>query len=288
MKITPLDAALGARITDLDLSKTVADGQFERIYAAWLEHAVLIFPNQVLSENRLVAFSARFGRLESPPASESRTRGDGGAVLPEIWNISNVKVSGEAIGSLGNLEAEWHTDMSYLENPPTASILYAREIPDQGGNTSFANMHAALEAMPKELRRRLEGKSVIHDSAYTSVGELRKGATIVADVSDVRGAVHAAIRKHPESGRPVLYMGRRLNASFIDLPTQQSERLLDEVWAFCTQPEFAYEHVWTVGDLVIWDNRSVIHRRDAFDNGERRIMWRTQVKASAGTSQLTA
>ncbi len=283
MKITPLDAALGARITDLDLSKTVADADFERVYAAWLEHAVLVFPDQALTENGLVAFSARFGPLELPPAGESRPRGDGGAVLPEIWNISNVKVGGEALGSLGNLEADWHTDMSYLEHPPTASILYAREIPTEGGNTSFANMHAALEAMPEALRGRLEGRSVIHDSAYTSVGELRKDATAVADVSDVKGAVHAAIRTHSESGRPVLYMGRRLNASFTDLPTEESERLLDEVWAFCTQPEFAYEHVWAVGDLVIWDNRSVIHRRDEFDNRQRRIMWRTQVKESAGT-----
>ncbi len=288
MKISPLHAPLGAELSGLDLNEPMDAGQFARLYAAWLEYGVLVFPNQALTESSLVSFSARIGQLERPPASESRARGDGGAALPEIWNISNVKVGGVPIGSLGDLEADWHTDMSYLESPPVASILYAREIPARGGNTSFANMYLALAAMPAELRRRLETLCVRHDSAYTSVGELRTGAREVAVAAEADGAIHPAVRVHPETGRRVLYLGRRLNASFVDLPERESEVLLDEAWAFCTQPRFVYEHVWRLGDVVMWDNRCTIHRRNAFDSDERRIMWRTQVGAGPNRPNMEA
>ena len=279
LQITPLDAPLGARVTDLDLNITIDDARFEQIYGAWIEHSVLLFPGQGLSEDRLVAFSQRFGELELPPASENRTRTDGGgAISPEIWNISNVRVDGVAIGSLGNLEADWHTDMSYLEVPPAASILHAREVPAVGGNTYFASMYLALAALPPGLHTRIESQRLRHDSAYTSVGELRKGARAVRDVSAAQGAIHPTIRTHPESGREALYLGRRLNACFLDMPLGESEALLDEIWAFCVQPQFVYKHVWNAGDLLVWDNRSTIHRRDEFNETERRIMWRTQVK----------
>ena len=240
---------------------------------------MLVIPGQSLTEPALVEFSQRLGQLELPPASETRARGDGGASLPEIWTISNVKVDGLAIGGLGNFEADWHTDMSYLETPPIASVLYAREIPEVGANTSFADMYAALDSMPEGLRQRLNDICVQHDSAYTSVGTLRDGATKVGDASKAAGAIHPAVLTHPETNRQALYMGRRLNASIQNMPTKQSEDLLDEIWSFCTQRQFVYEHVWQVGDLVMWDNRCTVHRRDAFDSEQRRIMWRTQVKA---------
>ncbi len=278
MQVSPLTQYLGARIDGIDLATELSEEQFADLYAAWLEHAVLVIPNQHLSEDDLVEFSARFGPLEQPPAGESRARDEGGASRPEIWNISNVKVDGVAIGSLGNAEADWHTDMSYIPDPPAASILYAREIPTTGGNTQFADMRAAAEDLPTELRTAINGRSVRHDSAYTSVGELRKGAGAVTDVTQVEGAIHECIRVHPESGTRALYFGRRMNASVVDMPVAKSEALLDEIWAFCTRPQYVYTHVWSVGDLVMWDNRSVIHRRDSFDDSQRRVMWRTQVK----------
>ncbi|MDH3643426.1 MAG: TauD/TfdA family dioxygenase [Gammaproteobacteria bacterium] len=279
MQITTLDAPLGARVTGLDLNHILSGPDFGCLHAAWLERAVLLLPGQNLSEAALVRFSRRFGELELPPASENRSRSDGGgAHRPEIWNISNVRVDGMPIGSLGNLEADWHSDMSYLESPPAASILHAREIPALGGNTCFANMYEALRAMPAELRERLARLQIRHDSAYTSVGELRKGADQVDDVTAVLGATHPAIRVHPETGQPAIYLGRRLNASVVGLPLKESEALLDELWAFCVQPEFVYEHTWAEGDLIIWDNRCTLHRRDQFDDAERRVMWRTQVK----------
>ena len=279
LNVTSFDAPLGAKVSGLDLSKTLDEHTFSELYAAWLTHSVLVIPDQSLTESALVEFSKRLGLLEMPPASETRARGDGGASQPEIWTISNVKVDGVAIGGLGNLEADWHTDMSYLETPPVASILYAREIPEVGANTSFADMYAALDSMPADLRQRLSDIYVQHDSAYTSVGTLRDGATKVGDASKAVGAIHPAVLTHPETNRQALYMGRRLNASIQHMPMAQSENLLDEIWSFCTQRQFVYEHVWQVGDLVIWDNRCTIHRRDAFDSEQRRIMWRTQVKA---------
>jgi len=279
LNVTSFDAPLGAKVSGLDLSKTLDEHTFSELYAAWLTHSVLVIPDQSLTESALVEFSKRLGQLEMPPASETRARGDGGASQPEIWTISNVKVDGVAIGGLGNLEADWHTDMSYLETPPIASVLYAREIPEVGANTSFADMYAALDSMPADLRQRLSDIYVQHDSAYTSVGTLRDGATKVGDASKAVGAIHPAVLTHPETNRQALYMGRRLNASIQHMPMAQSENLLDEIWSFCTQRQFVYEHVWQVGDLVIWDNRCTIHRRDAFDSEQRRIMWRTQVKA---------
>jgi taurine dioxygenase len=279
LNITPFKAPLGAKVSGLDLSLTLEEHSFSDLYAAWLEHSVLVIPDQSLTEPALVEFSKRLGQLELPPASETRARGDGGASLPEIWTISNVKVDGVAIGGLGNSEADWHTDMSYLETPPIASVLYAREIPEVGANTSFADMYTALDSMPAGLRQRLSDISVQHDSAYTSVGTLRDGAAKVGDASEAVGAIHPAVRTHPETNRQALYMGRRLNASIQNMPMEQSEGLLDEIWSYCTQRRFVYEHVWKIGDLVMWDNRCTIHRRDAFDSEQRRIMWRTQVKA---------
>ena len=279
LNVTSFDAPLGAKVSGLDLSKTLDEYTFSELYAAWLTHSVLVIPDQSLTESALVEFSKRLGQLEMPPASETRARGDGGASQPEIWTISNVKVDGVAIGGLGNLEADWHTDMSYLETPPVASILYAREIPEVGANTSFADMYAALDSMPADLRQRLSDIYVQHDSAYTSVGTLRDGATKVSDANNAEGAIHPAVRTHPETNRQALYMGRRLNASIQNMSMAQSEDLLDEIWSFCTQRQFVYEHVWQIGDLVMWDNRCTIHRRDAFDSEQRRIMWRTQVKA---------
>ena len=277
MQIRPMSAALGAEVTGVDLAD-LNERDFQQLYDAWLQGCVLVVRGQSLTESSLVSFSRRFGDLELPPASESRVTGDGGASSPEIWTISNVRVNGEPIGALGSLEADWHSDMSYRSDPPAASVLYARELPASGANTCFSNMYAACLDLPERLKAQIATLHVRHDSAYTSVGTLRADARAVEDVSEVEGAIHPSILKHPETGREALFMGRRLNASFVELPTEASERLLDEVWGYCTDPQFVYEHVWALGDLVIWDNRCTLHRRDAFDDRERRVMWRTQIK----------
>ena len=282
MLIKPMNAALGAEVTGIDLAR-INIQEFRALYDAWLEHCVLIVRQQSLTEASLVDFSRRLGELELPPGSESRVTGDGGASLPEIWTISNVKVDGEAIGALGNLEADWHSDMSYRSDPPAASVLYARIIPSSGANTCFANMYTALDEMPVNLKRRIAPLHVRHDSAYTSVGTLRADARAIDDIAEVRGAVHPTIQQHPETRQKALFIGRRLNACFVELETDDSEQLLDEVWQHCSDRRFVYEHVWQLGDLLVWDNRCTLHRRDAFDDNERRIMWRTQIKTTNAT-----
>src|SRR3546814_812766 len=177
----------------------------------------------------LVAFSKRFGVLDIAPPNENGTLDVPG--YPEVLVISNVKENGKPIGSLGNAEAIWHTDMNYIAEPPTASCLYALEVPPRGGDTGFPNMYRALEEMPQDLLRRIEGLRIKHDSSHNSAGFLRQGAAPVTDVSTCPGAVHPIIRTHPETGRKALYLGRRRYAYIVGLPVAESEKLLDEIWA---------------------------------------------------------
>jgi taurine dioxygenase len=186
---------------------------------------------------------------------------------------------GEPIGALGDGEAAWHTDMSYLPHPPDASMLYSLEIPGTGGDTSFAGMKLALAKMPKRLRERIVGLDIKHDGTYDSGGNLRKGLAASNDPRSSVGTAHPIVIEHPVSGEPALYLGRRRNAYVMGLELAESERLLDELWSFVESA--VYRHRWQLGDLVLWDNRTTMHRRDAFDPQARRVMHRTQIKGSA-------
>ena len=174
-------------------------------------------------------------------------------------------MNGEPIGSLGDGEAVWHTDMSYLDVPPKASMLYALEVPPTGGNTSFCTMYGVYEALPAALKERIAGLKIKHDGTYNSGGYVRQGVTPTDDPRISPGAVHPLVCTHPATGRRMLYLGRRRNAYLVGLELAESEALLDELWEFVDAPQFAWEHVWRVGDLVLWDNRCTMHRRDAFD-----------------------
>src|SRR5262245_17356736 len=276
--VIPTGAALGAEVTGVDLNNLDEPG-FEALMDAWHAHSVVLIRGQSLDDQELIGFSRRLGDLDWAPVQENGRRFVEG--LPEIYIVSNVKVNGEAIGSLGDGEAVWHTDMSYLEVPPKASMLYAIEIPPTGGNTSFCSMYAIYEALPAELKPRIAGLTIKHDGTYNSGGYVRQGITPTDDPVTSPGAVHPLVCTHPVTGRRMLYLGRRRNAYLIGLPLAESEGLLDELWRHVNRPEFAWEHVWRVGDLVLWDNRCTMHRRDAFDPVSRRIMHRTQVKGDA-------
>ncbi|HEY4342957.1 MAG TPA: TauD/TfdA family dioxygenase [Parvibaculum sp.] len=278
IEVIPTGTALGAEVRGLDLTRPLSLETFDAIQQAWYDHMVLLFRGQKLSDDDLIAFSQHFGALDIAPASGTDMAGAQEKSRPEIWIISNVVENGKPIGALGDKEAEWHTDMSYVEEPPMASVLHSLEIPAKGGDTSFANMYKALETLPADLRREIEGRMCNHDSSTTSVGELRAGAGAVLDVRVAPGAKHPMIRTHPATGGKALYLGRRLNAYIPGLELDASEKLLDALWAHCTKPEFAWTHRWRVGDLLIWDNRAAIHRRDSFNGSERRVMHRTQIK----------
>lgn len=274
-EVNPISTAIGAEIRGVDLA-AVDDGEFEKIHQAWLENLVLLFRNQRLDDTDLVAFSRRFGDLDVAPPNENGQVGVDGH--PEVLILSNIIENGQPIGALGNAEAIWHTDMNYIDEPPTASVLHSVEVPETGGDTGFCNMYRALETLPADLRQRIEGLRIKHDSSTNSGGFLRKGAEPVTDVAKCPGAVHPIIRTHPETGRPALYLGRRRHAYVMGLSVAESEALLDAVWAHATQDAFTWHHQWRVGDVIMWDNRCAMHRRDDFDPATRRIMHRTQIK----------
>ena len=277
-EVKPNAAALGAEIRGVDL-RAVDDATFAAIHRAWVDHLVLLFRGQTLSDDQLIAFSRRFGELDWAPVQETGRRFVEGK--PEIYVVSNVIENGEPIGSLGAGEAVWHTDMSYIPDPPKASMLYALEIPPSGGDTGFVNMYAGYEALPTALKQRIEGLMVKHDGTYNSGGYVRQGIAATDDPVNSPGAVHPLVCTHPESGRRVLYLGRRRNAYIPGLPLAESEKLLDEIWAYATRDEFTWYNQWRTGDLVLWDNRCTMHRREAFDSDARRIMHRTQIKGEA-------
>jgi taurine dioxygenase len=275
VSVIPTDAALGAEIRGVDLGD-LDDAAFAQLMKAWRQHSVVLFRGQSLSDQQLIAFSRRLGDLDWAPVQENGRRFVEG--MPEIYIVSNVKVNGEAIGSLGDGEAVWHTDMSYLDMPPKASLLYALEVPPAGGNTSFCSMYAIYDALPTALKAPIRDLKIKHDGTYNSGGYVRQGVTPTDDPRTSPGAVHPLVCAHPDTGRRMLYLGRRRNAYLVGLDLNESEALLDELWSFVDRPEFSFSHVWRVGDLVLWDNRCTMHRRDAFDPNSRRIMHRTQVK----------
>jgi taurine dioxygenase len=273
--VISIGPALGAEVRAGDL-RALDDAAFGRVLRAWHDHSVVLFRGQALSDADLIAFSRRFGDLDWAPIQETGRRFVEG--MPEIYIVSNVKVNGEPIGSLGDGEAVWHTDMSYLDMPPKASMLYSLEIPTSGGNTSFCSMYAIYDALPAKLRERIAGLKIKHDGTYNSGGYVRQGVTPTDDPRTSPGALHPLVCTHPDTGRRMLYLGRRRNAYIGGLEIAESEALLDELWSYVDLPQFSWEHVWRVGDLVLWDNRCTMHRRDAFDPMQRRIMHRTQVK----------
>jgi alpha-ketoglutarate-dependent taurine dioxygenase len=274
--VTPLTPAVGAEIGNVDLAALGA-AESAQIETAWHRHSVLLFRGQKLSDDDLLAFSRRFGELDPPPNQERGRQSPPG--YPDIYVVSNVlDDKGQPIGALGAGEAVWHTDMSYLELPPDASMLYALEIPQSGGNTSFCGMQAVWKALPGSLKAKLGARRIKHDGTFNSGGYVRQGVTPTDDPQQAPGAWHPAVCVHPVTGEPALYLGRRRNSYVEGLSRAESDALLDELWSFVDSPQFMYEHHWRVGDLVVWDNRTIMHRRDPFDNASRRVMHRTQIK----------
>jgi len=283
--ITPVSQAVGAEVTAVDLA-TITESEFGLIRAAWHQYSALLFRNQHLDDNDLLAFSRRFGQLDHAPIMENgRSAVDG---KPEIYVISNVLDNdGKAIGSLGSGEAVWHTDMSYLECPPDASMLYSLEVPPFGGNTSLAGMNEALRSMSGKLRSKIQGKTIKHDGTYNSGGMLRRGVRQDDNPMTCEGTAHPIVCVHPETKKETLYLGRRQNAYITGMSLNDSENLLDELWAHATQPVFQFEHRWREGDLLLWDNRCTLHKRGRFDPNSRRVMHRTQISGSAKPRALT-
>jgi taurine dioxygenase len=275
LKILPT-GSVGAEVLGVDLASLTA-AKVDEIKQAWYRHDVLVFRRQRLTDDHLLAFSRHFGELDPPPNQGAGRKSPAG--YPDIYVVSNVlDDKGEPIGALGDGEALWHTDMSYAPRPPDASMLYSLEIPAVGGDTWFCSMKAALANVPRPLLDRLKGMDLKHDGTYDSGGYLRKGLARSDDPRTSVGTPHPIVIEHPVSGDSALYLGRRRNAYIAGLELDESERLLDQLWTYVES--VVYKHKWALGDLVLWDNRTTMHRRDAFDPRSRRVMHRTQIKGS--------
>ena len=284
MKLINSLKSLGGKIVDLDISNKLTQDQINFINQSWDERLVLVFKKQNLDDYKLINFSKYFGELDPPGPNPY-----GITFLPEfpeINVISNVKnEQGTPIGNLGDGEAVWHADMTYLQLPPKAGILYALEVPKNQGNTHFANMELAYSELPSRLKDKIDGKILIHDSAHNSAGMLRKGYSEVDNPSDTPGARHPMVITDKNTNKKLLFLGRRPHAYIIGLELEESENLLNEIWEHATQDKFTWTQQWEKGDLLMWKNLNVLHKRDAFDPNTRRVMHRTQIK---GEMEITA
>ena len=283
--VLPLPQPLGAEVRGLDLGN-IDDSTAAALQQALSQYLVLLFRNQTISDAQLVASSARFGILDEPapnPFGEPFHK-----VHPEINVISNIVQDGKPAGNLGAGEAVWHADMTYQETPPRAAILYALQVPEAGGNTYFADMYRAYDALPADLKAEIEGKTAIHDSSHNSAGMRRKGYAEITDVRETPGAHHPLVRIDPATGRKALFLGRRPRSYVPGLSVAESDRLLDRLWAHIDNPEFYMCHEWQVGDALMWSNLEVLHRRDSFDADAQRRMHRTQIRRFHSDQDVSA
>jgi len=274
-QIVPSGKACGAEVSGIDL-RALDDASVRVLTDALRDHLVVVVRRQPLSDPDLIALGKRLGELEPPGMSIiGKPYIDD---YPDILVISNIVEDGQPMGNLGAGEAIWHTDMSYRDHPVSYAVLHALEVPPEGGNTYFANQYLAYETLDPAVRERLQGRMLVHDETYNSAGQLRKGFREITDPREAPGARHPLFRTHPVTGKKALYLGRRRNGYIVGLPLDESERLLDALWAHASRPEFVWHQEWQLGDTLIWDNRCVIHRRDPFDPDSRRMMHRVQIK----------
>jgi taurine dioxygenase len=281
VRVIPTGKPVGATIEGVDLAN-LSDAQFGAIFDAWMKHNVLRFRGQELTKEQLQAFSARFGELDKAPINIKGEPWIEG--YPNIAVMSNIMQDGQPMGSLGYGEAVWHTDMSYIDVTPSAALLYSLEVTREGGETGFLSMYDAYETLPDDLKKAIEDKQIKHDASHNSAGELRKGFKPVSDPREAPGALHPIVIRHPVTGRKALYLGRRPRGYIVGMPLEDSEALLDRLWAHATDESKSWWQKWNVGDLLMWDNRCVMHKRTAFDPNERRFMLRTQIKGARPTA----
>ena len=279
MKLIANDAPLSGEIKGINLNNKMSLEQRKKIIGFVDKTLVVLIRNQFIDDHKLKEFSKIFGKLDPPAPNPYGI--DFLPKHPEINVISNVKdTKGIPIGNLGDGEATWHADMTYLEKPPKYGILYALEVPKDQGNTHFANMYKAYDNLPSKLKKIIDDKVIIHDCSHNSAGLLRKGFNEVKSPKLTPGARHPAVITNPKNNLKRLFLGRRPYAYILGMPVNESEKLLDEVWHFATSHEITWIQKWKVGDLLIWKNLYVLHKRDSFDPSSRRIMHRTQIKGN--------
>ncbi len=273
-EIRPLSEAIGAEIVGLDLGRPFDDATFAQVKDAWHRHdGLLLFRDQTLDEDAELAFAARFGEV-----GRLVTKHDV-KFKPGVMLVSNIRENGKEIGVLPDGEMYFHSDQCYAEKPTMATFLYAIEIPSRGGNTLFASMYAAYEALPDEVKQRLAGLKAMNVYDYgTNATVRRTSLRELTTRGDVPCYAHPVVRTHPETGRKALYVNRLMTDHIVGLAPDESETLLEFLFKHQEGRRFVYAHVWRVGDLMMWDNRCTLHARTDFPTTERRLLRRVIVQ----------
>jgi taurine dioxygenase len=275
-EVRAFDAPLGAEIVGIDLSTPLSDSDFARVHRAHLDYHVVVFRDQRITPQQHVAFSARFGPLQRHVLKQFALAGH-----PEILIVSNVVEDGKPIG-LGDAGKYWHSDLSYKELPSLGSLLHAQELPSEGGDTLFANQHLAYDELPAHLRTAIEGRSAEH-SYLAKYAELQKNAPwrpklTEAQIAEVQAVVHPIVRTHPETGKKALFVSEHFTTRVVGLPEDESQALLNELFALSSRDALVYRHQWADHDLVFWDNRSVTHLAAGCPDHLRRKLFRTTIE----------
>lgn len=275
LDVVPLTKYTGAEIRGLDLRTKPDDDTVKAIYQAWLDHLVIIFPDQKLSQEDLIRVTGYFGEigeLHRPPKYFPKGYSK---ILPGIMMISNIRENGEPIGALPDGEMMFHHDMIHSEVPSKGTLLYSVEIPSKGGNTLFASGYAAYDTLDPAVRNALEGRKAAHHYNY---GSVKKGDNKGTEAFGE--CVHPVFRTHEDTKRKAVYVNRLMTVKILDMPEDESTDLLNKLFDHSEKKEFVYEHEWRLGDLLLWDNRCSTHARTDFPSTERRLMLRTTVKGT--------
>jgi taurine dioxygenase len=277
IEVTPLSPACGAEIKGLDLTKPLSEHEVRAIKEAWGKHLVLVFRGQQLSQDDQLRFASYFGDLGSrkkpPEALKERTEGTE-QTHEKVLLVSNIKVNGVPIGSFGEGEFWFHIDSGYSPKPYKYTFLYALELPSTGGNTMFANMYKAYEAVPMALKEKLKGKTALHIHEYNR----SRQASSQGDISGVPHHSHPVFITHPDTGRKTLFVDRLMTTRIEGVSQEESDAILDQLYEIGERREFIFEHVWKLGDFLMWDNRCTIHARTDFPKEERRLLRRCTVE----------
>ena len=277
IKVRLLSEACGAEISGVDLSKPLSEAEVAAIKDAWGKHLVLVFRGQKVSQEDQLRFAAYFGdlgsRKKAPEALRLRAEGtqqDNEKVLL----VSNIKVDGKPIGAFGEGEFWFHIDSGYTAKPYKYTFLYALELPSRGGNTMFSNMYKAYDAVPAVLKDKLKGKKALHIHEYNRA----KQASSSGDISGIPHHYHPIFITHPDTGRKTLFVDRLMTTRIEGVSEAESDALLDQLYEIGERRDYIFEHVWQLGDFLMWDNRCTIHARTDFPKEERRLLRRCTVE----------
>ncbi len=276
--IRPLSPALGAEIVGLDIERPLDDATISALVQAWQDHIVLLFRKPDLSQEDQLRFAGCFGRVGERARPVDKRPEDFTELHPAFMLISNIREDGKPIGSLPDGEMMFHHDTIFKPMPHLGSLLYAIEVPASGGNTRFNNLYKAYDALPDRIKTRIAGHNA--ENVYDYVTITRRGG-LERSAETVQRHTHPVCITHPRSGRKALYVDRLMTMRIDGLPDEEGEAMLEEMFDISERPAFVYEHVWTPGDLLLWDNFCSAHARTDFPSAERRLLRRCQIESDA-------